>query len=136
MKQQKSQWVWIGIIAVLLSARVSRGEADEPRRSADVWQRIAPDFQPPDELARDFGEYRSPLEFYDGRPVRTAEDWAERREEILRRWQALNHTVAVNRLLGYTNRVAMTNRPGHGPTPESNEQMYLFFAWFLQHSPE
>ncbi|MDY0170120.1 MAG: hypothetical protein RBS80_26485 [Thermoguttaceae bacterium] len=371
--------VQIGMIVAVLCVQACRGEADEPLNSAEVWQRIARDFKPPEELADDFGEYRSPLEFYDGRPVRTAEDWAERREEILRRWhemmgpwpevieepeveqlaaerrdnfmqytvrfdlapghptsgyllvpdgsgkrpavvvvfyepetgiglkredrdfayqlarrgfvtlsighgaslyypnrqeaqlqplsalayaasnayhvlagreevdprrvgivghsyggkwamfasclydkfacaawsdggivfderrgnvnywepwylgyegpefrprgipsadrprtgaykqmiaegydlhelhalmaprpfhvsggsedppkrwQALNHTVAVNRLLGYTNRVAMTNRPGHGPTPESNEQMYLFFAWFLQHSPE
>ena len=48
------------------------------------------------------------------------------------RWQALNHTVAVNRLLGYTNRVAMTNRKGHTPTAESNEQIYLFFERFLK----
>ncbi len=47
------------------------------------------------------------------------------------RWQALNQVVAVNRLLGYTNRVAMTSRPGHTPTPESNEQIYRFFDCFL-----
>jgi dienelactone hydrolase len=47
------------------------------------------------------------------------------------RWQALNHTVAVNKLLGYENRVAMTNRPTHGPTPESNDQLYAFFEHFL-----
>lgn len=49
------------------------------------------------------------------------------------RWQALNHTVAVNRLLGYENRVAMTNRAGHGPTPESNAHLYTFFEHFLVH---
>ncbi|MGE3805414.1 MAG: dienelactone hydrolase family protein [Gemmataceae bacterium] len=49
------------------------------------------------------------------------------------RWEALNHAVAVNKLLGHDNRVAMTNRPKHGPTPESNEQMYLFFEYFLKH---
>src|SRR5690606_658504 len=43
------------------------------------------------------------------------------------RWAALNHTRAVNDLLGVKNRVAMTNRPSHGPTPESNEQLYSFF---------
>ena len=48
------------------------------------------------------------------------------------RWQALNHAVAVNRLLGQTNRVAMTNRQGHTPTPESNEQIYRFFEYFLK----
>jgi hypothetical protein len=38
----------------------------------------------------------------------------------------------VNKLLGHSNRVAMTNRPGHLPTPESNEQIYLFFERFLK----
>jgi dienelactone hydrolase len=54
-------------------------------------------------------------------------------EDRPERWKALNHTVAVNRLLGYENRVAMTNRPAHSPTRESNEQLYLFFEHFLKH---
>jgi hypothetical protein len=49
------------------------------------------------------------------------------------RWTALNHAVAVNALLGYRDRVAMTNRKGHSPTAESNEQLYLFFEYFLKH---
>ena len=49
------------------------------------------------------------------------------------RWRALNHAVAVNRLLGYRDRVAMTNRKGHQPTAESNEQLYRFFEYFLLH---
>jgi dienelactone hydrolase len=48
------------------------------------------------------------------------------------RWQALNHAVAVNKLLGFENRVAMTNRPGHAPTAESNEQLYQFFEHVLK----
>ena len=51
------------------------------------------------------------------------------------RWKALNHANAVNRLLGHENRVAMTNRPDHTPTPESNEQLYAFFDRFLKASP-
>ncbi|MGD9557420.1 MAG: hypothetical protein AB7V25_10410 [Mangrovibacterium sp.] len=47
------------------------------------------------------------------------------------RWVALNHTVKVNRLLGYENRVAMTNRKDHSPDEESNEQIYQFFTHFL-----
>jgi hypothetical protein len=47
------------------------------------------------------------------------------------RWLALNHAVAVNKLLGQSNRVAMTNRPGHTPTDESNAQLYAFFEYFL-----
>ncbi len=48
------------------------------------------------------------------------------------RWKALNHSIAVNRLLGFSNRVAMTNREGHSPTPESNEIIYRFFEFFLK----
>jgi len=48
------------------------------------------------------------------------------------RWKALNHSIAVNKLLGYSNRVAMTNRAEHSPNEESNEQIYLFFEYFLK----
>jgi len=51
-------------------------------------------------------------------------------EDRPERWKPLNHSIEVNRLLGYKNRVAMTNRKTHGPTPESNEQIYAF----LEHS--
>ncbi len=54
-------------------------------------------------------------------------------EDFPQRWKALNHAIAVNKLLGYENRVAMTNRPTHSPTEESNEQIYLFFEYFLKH---
>lgn len=53
-------------------------------------------------------------------------------EDTPARWKALNHAVAVNRLLGAGNRVAMTNRPLHAPTEESNEQLYQFFQFVLQ----
>ena len=48
-------------------------------------------------------------------------------------WRALNHTRAVYELLGVPNRVAMTSREGHSPTPEAMEQMCLFFELFLKH---
>jgi hypothetical protein len=48
------------------------------------------------------------------------------------RWPALNHVIAVNRLLGYEQRVGMTNRPLHDPTPESNELLCRFFEHFLK----
>jgi hypothetical protein len=54
-------------------------------------------------------------------------------EDPPERWQALNHAVTVNRLLGRSDRVAMTNRKGHTPTGESNEQLYRFFEYFLKH---
>ena len=57
-------------------------------------------------------------------------------EDPPRRWAALNHTVAVNRLLGHSNRVAMTNRPKHSPNDESNAQIYAFFQHFLERGDE
>ena len=56
---------------------------------ADVWQRIAPFFSPPKQFAGVLGDYRSPLRFADGRPVRSADDWKERRAELLKEWQDL-----------------------------------------------
>lgn len=53
-------------------------------------------------------------------------------EDPPERWRALNHTIAVNRLLGFEHRVAMTNRPAHAPTEESNSQIYAFFEHFLK----
>lgn len=53
-----------------------------------------------------------------------------------RNWPALNHTIAVNELLGHQHRVAMSNRPEHAPSEESNEQIYRFFQWWLQESSQ
>src|SRR5690606_18237413 len=53
-------------------------------------------------------------------------------EDPPERWRALNHLVAVNRLLGRDRQVAMTNRPDHAPTAESNAQLYAFLAEHLQ----
>jgi hypothetical protein len=53
-------------------------------------------------------------------------------EDGRHRWTALNHSIAVNRLLGHKNRVAMTNRPDHSPNPESNDQIYSFFEMWLK----
>ena len=44
----------------------------------------------------------------------------------------LNHTIAVNKFLGYDHRVAMTTREGHTPTKDANEQVYSFFEWALR----
>ena len=53
-------------------------------------------------------------------------------EDSQARWIPLNHTIAVNKLLGFENRVAMTNRVEHSPDSVSNEQMYMFFDYFLK----
>jgi hypothetical protein len=55
-------------------------------------------------------------------------------EDPPRRWQALNHSIEVNRILGHENRVAMTNRPDHSPNDDSNDVIYAFFDHFLKPS--
>ncbi len=52
-------------------------------------------------------------------------------EDPPERWLALNHSIEVNRLLGYSQRVAMTNRPEHSPNAQSNAAIYAFFERFL-----
>ena len=52
-------------------------------------------------------------------------------EDPPERWHALNRINEVYALLGATNRVAMSNRPKHDPTAESNEQIYAFLEHFL-----
>jgi len=46
-------------------------------------------------------------------------------------WRAVNHLIAVNKLLGHENRIFMTNRPGHTPTPEAVEVIEAFFVHHL-----
>jgi dienelactone hydrolase len=53
-------------------------------------------------------------------------------EDPIERWKALNHSVAVNKLLGFENRVGLSTRKSHTPTEESNEALYLFFEWALK----
>ncbi len=50
----------------------------------------------------------------------------------IERWIPLNHAVAVNELLGYDHRVAMSNRPDHAPNKKSNQIAYAFFEYFLK----
>jgi Dienelactone hydrolase family len=52
--------------------------------------------------------------------------------DLPERWIALNHAIEVNQLLGFSHRVAMTNRAIHAPSEESNQQIYGFFTWWLQ----
>lgn len=53
-------------------------------------------------------------------------------EDPPKRWLPLRHAIAVNQLLGYADRVSMTNRLTHDPTEESNAQIYQFFEFWLK----
>jgi dienelactone hydrolase len=51
--------------------------------------------------------------------------------DLPERWTALNHAIAVNKLLGSEHRVGLTSREGHSPTQAANGQVYRFFEWCL-----
>jgi dienelactone hydrolase len=53
-----------------------------------------------------------------------------------RNWQALNHLVAVNTLLGHKNRAFLTARKTHVPTAEALELEVTFLEYFLKHAPQ
>jgi dienelactone hydrolase len=53
-------------------------------------------------------------------------------EDPPRRWLALKHAIAVNQLLGLSDRVSMTNREKHDPSEESNAAIYRFFEYWLK----
>ncbi|WP_246112650.1 prolyl oligopeptidase family serine peptidase [Allorhodopirellula solitaria] len=53
-------------------------------------------------------------------------------EDPPQRWEALNHLIKINNVLGYENRVGMTNRPEHSPNDASNAIIYAFFEHFLE----
>ncbi len=61
------------------------------------------------------------------RPFLVSGGYSDRPE----RWIPLNHTLAVNRLLGYDDRVVMTNRESHDPDPEANGILCDFFEYWL-----
>ena len=66
-----------------------RGEADPIESRELLAQRLGSAFHPPAGFANDLGGYRSPLRFRDGRTVRTADDWNQRRREIQQTWHEL-----------------------------------------------
>lgn len=50
-------------------------------------------------------------------------------------WQALNHLVAVNSLLGYKDRAFLTARKTHVPTAEALDLELKFLEYFLKPAP-
>lgn len=52
-----------------------------------------------------------------------------------RNWVALNHLIAVNNVLGYKQRVALTKRPSHVPTAEALDLEVSFLEYHLKYGP-
>lgn len=53
-------------------------------------------------------------------------------EDPASRWEILQRTVEVNTRLGFSNRIVLTTRPTHDPTPESNQRLVEFFVEHLR----
>ena len=64
-------------------------EAPNSDIKLSVWNKIEPYFSSPGEFKNRFGDYRSPLKFHDGWTVKTPDEWTERREEILAKWNEM-----------------------------------------------
>ena len=86
---------YAGLIALGLIV-CAQGMTAAEEQTGGTWRRLAPYFAPPPQWTGDFGTYRSPLRFYDGRPVTTPAEWSLRRREILQRWHdRMGHWPAV-----------------------------------------
>jgi hypothetical protein len=89
--------VVLTVVVMAQCAVTSFGQAKMPSKSgnavdedkARIWKEIAPYFTPPAEFQNKFGDYRSPLKFYNGKTVKTKSDWTKRRQEIHDRWSQM-----------------------------------------------
>jgi hypothetical protein len=73
-----------GVLSLLATSIVAAEESSAERESFRA--KLAPYYQPPEEFAGKPGDYPSPLEFADGTPVKSPQDWQRCREEILQTW--------------------------------------------------
>src|SRR5262245_3175327 len=71
--------------AAAACAGTGRGPSS-PAPSGTPWERIAHFFTPAPEWRGKFGPHRRLLKFLDGRPVLSADDWQQRRNEIRALW--------------------------------------------------
>lgn len=84
----KTLSIRIVLILFCLPVLCQNGKAQTVSKQS-AWQKIAPYFAMPDQFKDQYGPYRSPLKFYDGREVKNPADWKKRRLEILDRWNGL-----------------------------------------------
>ena len=69
----------------IINASGQQPQKENPSKE-DLWKELSPYFNPPTEFQNNYGAYRSPLKFYDGREVKNKNDWKKRRKEILKTW--------------------------------------------------
>ena len=92
---RRIQFVSLVVFVALSLATPVRADSPavaQPENAAELEKlrkQLRTHFHPPAEFAGDFGHFKSPLRFDDGRPVKTADDWRLRRAEILKTWHKL-----------------------------------------------
>lgn len=75
---------------LLFNCASDKNTAESPLAKNDnKWQILSPYFSPPVSFKNQFGEFRSPLQFYNGNLVQSKEDWVARRKEIFITWQEM-----------------------------------------------
>lgn len=86
----KDKTILIIIVTFIISMTVKGQISGESKLDASaIWEKIAPYFTPTPEFKDNYGDYRSPLKFYNGNLVKTPKDWKKRRKEILVRWNSM-----------------------------------------------
>ncbi len=88
-KIMKTSLLLFALSACSLQVNAQLSSQASPAHETELWTKISPYFSPPAALKDNYGEFRSPLKFYNGREVKTAADWAQRRKEIHDRWMDL-----------------------------------------------
>nr|WP_121274269.1 acyl-CoA thioester hydrolase/BAAT C-terminal domain-containing protein [Pedobacter schmidteae] len=73
----------------IVKLKAQENKAVNSTYAKTIWPEISPFFEPPAEFKGDYGDFRSPLKFYNGKPVQSAAQWPARRKEILDRWTTL-----------------------------------------------
>jgi hypothetical protein len=88
-KMKKSALLSIFIIVIVFNLKAQESKVSDSVARRDIWEKISAFFTPPKEYKNNYGSFRSPLKFYDGRAVKTANDWKERRREIFSQWNKM-----------------------------------------------
>ena len=84
----KRKIAYMMLVSVFLTG-MSYAQQQEKVEKDRLWQDLSSYFSPPEKFKGEYGNFRSLLHFYDGKEVKTAEDWQDRRAEILERWNGL-----------------------------------------------
>src|SRR5690606_34036649 len=64
-------------------------QSSSAKSKKKLWKEIEPYFEPAPDFKNEFGDYRSPLKFYNGSTVASPQDWKKRREEITTQWHKM-----------------------------------------------